>query len=166
MCRSLPNLPSGTKTGSKMHKTCGAAAKARKAPARAAAAKMSEKRGKNRMLWNDYTINLMQGGLDGLALQQQMILQNLANADTPGYKAKSVSFENILANTSGAKNGDYAIRATVYEENDPMRPDENTVDADKESILLTQNYIQQMAMYNKISESFSNMRYVFNQFTK
>ena len=47
-----------------------------------------------------------------------------------------------------------------------MRPDENTVDADKESILLTQNYIQQMALYNKISDSFSNMRYVFNQFTK
>lgn len=118
------------------------------------------------MLWNDYTINLMQGGLDALALQQQMILQNLSNVDTPGYKAKSVSFENILANARGAKSGDYTIRATVYEENDPMRPDENTVDDDKESILLTQNYIQQMAMYNKISESFSNMRYVFNQFTK
>lgn len=118
------------------------------------------------MLWNDYTINLMQGGLDALALQQQMILQNLSNVDTPGYKAKSVSFENILANARGAKSGDYTIRATVYEENDPMRPDENTVDADKESILLTQNYIQQMAMYNKISGSFSNMRYIFNQFTK
>lgn len=118
------------------------------------------------MLWNDYTINLMQGGLDALALQQQMILQNLSNADTPGYKAKSVSFENILENARGAKAGSYTIRATVYEENDPMQPDENTVDADKESILLTQNYIQQLAMYNKISESFSNMRYVFNQFTK
>ena len=118
------------------------------------------------MLWNDYTINLMQGGLDALALQQQMILQNLSNADTPGYRAKSVSFENILANARGAKSGDYTIRATVYEDTRPMRPDENTVDADKESILLTQNYIQQVAMYNKISESFSNMRYVFNQFAK
>lgn len=118
------------------------------------------------MLWNDYSLNLMQGGLDALALQQQMILQNLSNADTPGYRAKSVSFENILANARGAKQGDYTIRATVHEDDRPMRPDENTVDADKESILLTQNYIQQMALYNKISDSFSNMRYVFNQFTK
>lgn len=118
------------------------------------------------MLWNDYGLNLMQSGLDALALQQQMILQNLSNVDTPGYKAKSVTFDNILASVRGVQNGDYSLRATVYEENDPMRPDENTVDADKESILLTQNYIQQMALYNKIGVSFSNMRYIFNQFTK
>ena len=118
------------------------------------------------MLLNTYSLNLMQSGLDALSLQQQMILQNLSIADTPGYKAKSVTFENVLANARGAKSGDYSIRATVWEDSNTMRPDENTVDADRESLLLSQNYIQQMAIYNKISEEFSNMRYIFNQFTK
>lgn len=118
------------------------------------------------MLWNDKNLSLMQSGLDALSLQQQMILHNLANADTPGFKAKSVEFEEVLRHASGRQNGTRTLRASVYEEADPMRPDENTVDADKESLKLTQNYIQQMALYNKINESFSDMRYVFNQFTK
>ncbi len=47
-----------------------------------------------------------------------------------------------------------------------MRPDENTVDPDKESLALYENYVQQLAMYNKIGDQFSNLRYAFNQFTK
>lgn len=118
------------------------------------------------MFWNDSNLSLMQSGLDALSLQQQMILHNLSNVDTPGFKAKTVEFEEILRHASDRANGKHTLRASVYEENDPMRPDENTVDADKESLKLYQNYIQQMALYSKIGESFSNMRYVFNQFTK
>ncbi len=118
------------------------------------------------MLWNDKSINLMKGGLDALALQQQMILHNLANADTPGFRSKSVTFEDVLANAQRGKDGSYHLRATVYENYNPMQPDENTVDADKESLLLSQNYIQQLALMDRISGQFTNMRYVFNQFTK
>lgn len=118
------------------------------------------------MLWNDKSINMLQSGIDALAMQQKLILHNLANADTPGFKAKSVEFQDILAQSRRGENGDYHLYATVYEDNNPMRPDENTVDADKESLALYQNYVQQLAIYNKIGEQFTNMRYVFNQFTK
>jgi len=118
------------------------------------------------MLWNDKSISMLQSGIDALNLEQKLILHNLANADTPGFKAKSVEFKDILANTHRGQDGSYHLQATVYEDNNPMRPDENTVDADKESLALYENYVQQLAIYNKIGDQFSNMRYVFNQFTK
>ncbi|MCX6067765.1 MAG: flagellar basal body rod protein FlgB [Chloroflexi bacterium] len=34
--------------------------------------------------------------LDGLSLRQQAISRNLANVDTPGYKAQTVDFKNTL----------------------------------------------------------------------
>lgn len=118
------------------------------------------------MFFQDVTFRMMQSGLDALALEQKMILQNLANVSTPGYQAKAVSFSEVLDSASIKQNGHHTIRATVTEEHDPMRPDENTVDADRESLKLYQNYVRQLAMYNQISDSFSNMRYVFNQFTR
>ena len=121
---------------------------------------------KENMLWNDSTITMLQSGLDALNMEQKLILHNLANADTPGFKAKSVEFQDILANTRRGKNGAYHLQATVYQDNNPMRPDENTVDPDKESLALYENYVQQLAMYNKIGDQFSNLRYAINQLTK
>lgn len=118
------------------------------------------------MFFNDVTFRMMQSGLDALSLEQKMILQNLANVSTPGYQAKTVSFEEVLRGTQSSQKNGLTIRATVNEEHDPMRPDENTVDADRESLKLYNNYVQQVAMYNQISDTFSNMRYVFNQFTR
>lgn len=119
------------------------------------------------MLFNDfYSLQLMRGGLDALALQQDAILQNLANVSTPGYKAKSVSFDTVLRSERSRQAGEFQMKAVVSEDTNPMRPDENTVDPDKESLKLYQNYVQQLALYDRIGESFTNLRYVFNQFTK
>ena len=37
------------------------------------------------------------------------------------------------------------------------------MDADTESMKLYQNYVQQLALYQKISGQFTNLRYVLNQ---
>jgi flagellar basal-body rod protein FlgB len=41
-------------------------------------------------------INLLNRALDASSLRQQAISNNLANAETPGYKTKKVVFEDIL----------------------------------------------------------------------
>lgn len=41
-------------------------------------------------------IGLLQKALDASSLRQQVISNNIANAETPGYKAKQVVFEDIL----------------------------------------------------------------------
>ena len=40
---------------------------------------------------------IMSAGLDGLAQRQQVHAENLANVDTPGYRARAVNFEGELS---------------------------------------------------------------------
>ena len=44
----------------------------------------------------DLTIQAIQTSLDGLAARQRIIAQNVANAETPGYTAQNVNFEDSL----------------------------------------------------------------------
>ncbi len=48
------------------------------------------------LLGTDSVTNLLQTFLDVQSLRSQTIAGNIANADTPGYIAKEVDFENFL----------------------------------------------------------------------
>jgi len=52
----------------------------------------------------DLTMQAIQASLDGLAARQRVIADNLANSETPGYTAQTVSFEDSL--TSAINGGD------------------------------------------------------------
>ena len=58
---------------------------------------------------NDFTLDpalrSTRFALDGLSERQKIISQNLANVDTPGYQAQSVSFESALRNATQADEG-------------------------------------------------------------
>ncbi len=115
------------------------------------------------MFFDSAQFSLMRSSLNGLNMQQQAILQNLANLDTPGYNAKYVSFENVLKDSEGK----YDLKAyIVTDDTTSIRPDGNNVDSDTESLKLYQNYVQQLYLYQKISGQFSNLRYVMNQSAK
>lgn len=105
----------------------------------------------------------MESSLDALSIQQKMILHNIANVETPGYKTKSVTFEDALQGASDK----YDFKAKIVtEDNTSMRTDGNNVDTDTESMKLYQNYIQQLYLYQKMSGQFSNLQYVLNQSAK
>jgi len=44
------------------------------------------------------TLAAAKGALNGLARRQEVISNNIANVDTPGYKAKQLDFESALKN--------------------------------------------------------------------
>ena len=112
------------------------------------------------MLFNSKPLGMMRSSLQGLSLQQEVILHNLSNLDTPGCKARYVSFEDTLRGMGDR----YDLKAHVLtDEATSIRPDGNNVDADTESLKLYQNYVQQLALYQKISGQFTNLRYVLNQ---
>jgi len=81
-------------------------------------------------------------------MRQKVIASNIANADTPGYKAKDVAFGNILENkikmtTTDAghvkgqnKNG---ISAEITVNNDPSWGDRNNVLLNSEMAKMTEN---------------------------
>lgn len=113
---------------------------------------------------NDLSFRAMESSLKGLKLQQDAILHNIANIETPGYKTKSVSFDNVLEQARQGNAGRYDFKAIVEEDlYTEARPDGNNVDIDQENVELVGSYFQTLALYQKISGRVSDFRYVIGQ---
>lgn len=52
------------------------------------------------MLFDTYQTQAAEAGLDALWLRSKVISNNLANAETPGFKASSVGFDQVLQNAA------------------------------------------------------------------
>ena len=76
------------------------------------------------------TYDLVKMGLDATNLRSQIIAQNIANANTKGYKSKYVTFEETLSNID--KGGTPKIE--VKETNTEMKYDGNNVDLESEKV--------------------------------
>ena len=106
---------------------------------------------------DDAVLNRMSRFLDFAARKQQVITSNLANAETPGYQAKDVQFQDVLAEaeTGGAQ----TLRKThaehlsgkpelIREElsrghlGDSLGHDGNDVDFEKELVDLSENVLK------------------------
>ena len=47
-------------------------------------------------LFDDRALGALERGMDGMWLKQQIASHNIANVETPGYKAKKVEFRDVL----------------------------------------------------------------------
>jgi flagellar basal-body rod protein FlgB len=70
--------------------------------------------------------------LDGLALRQRAIANNIANVNTPNYHAKRVSFEAALADSVRSGNG--SVGATTGTSLEPTQLNGNNVNLDTETL--------------------------------
>jgi flagellar basal-body rod protein FlgB len=74
----------------------------------------------------------MTSALDGLALRQRAIANNIANMNTPGYTAERVSFEDALAASVQAGSGQ--VTATTARSLEPTDLNGNNVNLDTETL--------------------------------
>lgn len=120
------------------------------------------------MLFNNLEFKAMQSGLDALWLKQRVISDNIANYETPGYKAKSVEFEDLFNSSIRQYNsGKHSFKVNIKtDEESSERPDGNNVNMEKESIELWKAYSQYSYLSQKVSQQLKNMRYVINQALK
>ncbi len=104
--------------------------------------------------------------LDGLALRQKTTANNIANIDTPHYKAQHVSFESQLQAALNHGAGDNSLPLTttsqrhismgqpsfdpstmvVQQENNSLRNDGNNVDIDLEMTTLAETSLRYQAL--------------------
>ena len=102
------------------------------------------------------------------AKRSEMIAANLANADTPGYKAKDIDFGQALARAKGEQNGMQRthrmhIEATGlgadFGYRTPMQPslDGNTVETDREHAEFMDNAIRYQASLNFLDGRIKSM---------
>jgi flagellar basal-body rod protein FlgB len=116
------------------------------------------------LLFNNAEFKALRKGLDMLWLKQRVISDNIANAETPGYKAKSVSFGNVLSREFYKANPEKIdeLRPVITVDSSSIRPDGNNVSIERESLELWRTYAQYSYLRDKISRQFKNMRYVIN----
>lgn len=109
-----------------------------------------------------------------LAREQRasVIASNLANADTPGYKARDISFQDALARVQ--KKSGYSMARTHEKHfemnlepsareqyrtpNQPDTGDGNTVDVDVERNLFMQNSMEYQASLSFLNSKISGMK--------
>lgn len=74
----------------------------------------------------------LQSSLNGLALRQRAVADNIANVNTPNYTAKRVSFEAALAKSVASGSG--AVAATTARSLEPTQLNGNNVNLDTETL--------------------------------
>lgn len=119
------------------------------------------------------TFSTLENALDYSSLKQKVVSQNIANVDTPKYKAKDASFKSILQ--SAMKQSMHAYRsdvrhyefkqqsvhpAVVTRNNVQYNHNGNSVDLDKEMAELATNQIYYYAVTDRISGKFSSLQNV------
>ena len=82
---------------------------------------------------NDVTSVALRSALNGLSARQRVIADNIANIETPGFRAGKVSFEGALA--AALSSGDSpAISPTTDRSLEPTRLNGSNVNLDEETL--------------------------------
>jgi flagellar basal-body rod protein FlgB len=89
---------------------------------------------------NTVSINALSSALSGLSARQAATANNIANINTPNYKAQVVSFEAALA--ASVKAGSGVVSATTQTSLEPTELDGNNVNLDTEDITNTNTVLQ------------------------
>src|SRR5262245_54905565 len=125
----------------------------------------------------DKTTSALGSSLNFRSLRHNVTTSNLANAETPGYKAKVVDFEDALVRAIDLEGwtketatsaehfpiGPGAVsraRADIYDNPDVnVANDGNTVDMEREMATLQENSILYKAALNLINKKLGAIRY-------
>ncbi|MBB6443837.1 flagellar basal body rod protein FlgB [Bacillus benzoevorans] len=120
------------------------------------------------------TISSLEHALNYSSTKQKVISQNIANVDTPNYKAKGVSFKSALQEALGDTIDTYrtdkrhfafqkhSAASAVIENKNQVSYNENgnSVDIDQEMADLASNQIYYNALTERISGKFSTLQNV------
>jgi len=107
-------------------------------------------------LFDSVSYLALNSALDGLALRQRVIADNIANIQTPGYHARRVQFEDALARA--VRHGEGAVGATVARSLEPTREDGNNVNLDTETLLNIDTNLRYQLATQATTGAFTSLR--------
>lgn len=121
----------------------------------------------------DKDFKFMHDALNLRAYRQQVLASNIANADTPNYKARDIDFAKELQRAQGAQVGNLNMTTTssrhlqlsagmlnaqaLYRATVQPSIDGNTVDMDVERAQFTDNAIHYQFTLDRLSSKFKTM---------
>lgn len=118
----------------------------------------------------------LKGAISAAELRQQVIADNIANVDTPGFKRSEVLFEELLASRLGRQAPKLVARRThekhipfggsgsvvkprlVTDDSTSMHNSANNVDIDREMALLAKNQLRYNALVQQLNHEISMLR--------
>ena len=120
----------------------------------------------------DY-INVLDKAMDASWIRNEAISNNIANADTPGYKRQDVNFETQLAkalHSSRYTSMDAKVHNVKLSRLNPIaytdysgfsyRIDGNNVDPDAEGVYLAKNQVVYRGLELSVNQEFKNLQAV------
>lgn len=114
----------------------------------------------------DRTIQMMQDRLSLNSTNQKLISGNLANINTPGYRTRELSFDNVLRE-SLEEQVLHMVRSSKshFAPNEPLQAmqdqeviETGPVDLDNEMVKLTKNSIEYQYMVSMLNKKFSMIK--------
>ncbi len=129
---------------------------------------------------NDKTLQALTTALNFREMRQELITSNVANANTPGFKAKKLDFEEALARALDV-DGNMKMNATdgrhynvgsggfnnlepeIYDNpNGVVSENGNTVDVEAEMATMAENKLMYDALVQLINKKMGIMKYAIN----
>lgn len=114
------------------------------------------------------SITSLERGLDYAALKQKTIADNIANVDTPNYKAKEVDFKKIMEESQSDfqntktdhRHFDFSTQSSgpvISARNTSYNENGNSVDLDAEMSKMAQNQIYYNALTDRLNSKYSSL---------
>lgn len=122
------------------------------------------------VLSNAYNyINVLDKAADASWVRNDVLANNIANADTPNYKRKDVQFETYLSNAvAGTDSLDETVanidlstlESTTYTEQAGLsyREDGNNVDISTENVELAKNQLKYYTLMDSVNQEFGRLK--------
>ena len=101
------------------------------------------------------TISTLEQALNYASTKQKVISNNIANVDTPNFKAQDVSFKQVLNEKLES-----LTSTNIYTNNVSYNNSGNSVDIDKEMSNLATNQIYYNAVTERLSSKFQSIQNV------
>jgi len=130
------------------------------------------------MIGDTITSAILQKALDGTWQRQRAISNNIANHETPGYKAIKVDFEDSLDQEIRKLENSIPTKERITESLEALkdseinvysnkstsnRADGNNVDMELENIEMAKTQIQYQYLTRSMTDMFSRLRYAISE---
>ncbi|HZK53844.1 MAG TPA: flagellar basal body rod protein FlgB [Desulfosporosinus sp.] len=129
---------------------------------------------------NGQVLNVLQKGLEASSMRQQVLANNVANIETPGFKRSDVDFQTVLGTVLADKGGPLSMKLTdqkhilgisnvggpgsgsgiVTDQSTTLRSDGNNVDVDSEMTNVAENGLYYNSLTSAISSQLGLLRMV------
>ena len=108
---------------------------------------------------SDAVSRILGSALDGISLRQRVTADNIANVDTPGFRASSVDFESSLRAAIADGSALAApVNASATPTLTPVGQNGNNVDLRKETLAAVQSQFQYQVLTRAASDRFDLVR--------